>query len=356
MWTDCQPQAGPQTAQTGQVAVATNVRGISPQLVLQVFDATPVQDGGRYLGEFRVAEVQEAAGLLTLEPSLRMSARELQRLATGAASGATWTLYETMPVDTHETFADLTPEQLKQLLPADSVEEYLNDGKMLDSDEVAALGLRGELVAVDERGRVIYADQEGQSLFASGVDASGRLVYVDAEDQFVCAAAIPKDVDAADEVPSAIVYVDQNDQVMPGMRVVEKQVTEGQGKYVRPLHDYWILLGDSRLQYVTLTDQKAIAEGDLGLVQKALAEAEGQLQFREREKARLTTEAQSLESELAIVGGLRDRVQREVDDYLAATSELIVQNMVAANQLGEIQQKAVENINARTAAMATATP
>ena len=91
-----------------------------------------MKDGGRYLGNLQVAEADQKVGTkLVLEPTRELDGAEGQRLK---ASKGPWSLYEIMPVDRHDAFLDLdgkplTAEVLKTMLPADSLDEYLKDGK-----------------------------------------------------------------------------------------------------------------------------------------------------------------------------------------------------------------------------------
>jgi hypothetical protein len=112
--------------------------GIKAETVVFVFEEGPAKppaadgrpQGAQYLGEFRVAQAagQEAA----LAPVLPMSEYERARLA---ASRGPWVIYETMPVDRHEVFAQMSEEELKQKLPPQSVEEYLRHGQEARPDD-----------------------------------------------------------------------------------------------------------------------------------------------------------------------------------------------------------------------------
>ena len=78
----------------------------------------------QYLGEFRVIETKETG--VVLEPVQLINNVTGQRLVD---SQGAWSLYESMPSDRHSLFADMSEEELQQLLPAESVEEYLRHGK-----------------------------------------------------------------------------------------------------------------------------------------------------------------------------------------------------------------------------------
>ena len=110
--------------------------------------------GGRplqYIGAFNVtAAAAQQATLVPTQP-IDPNDYELKRLA---ASRAPWVIYETMPMDRNELFAGMTEDQLKQLLPKQSVAEYLRHGKEATADDDPA-----RKVGLDEEGKLLPADQ-----------------------------------------------------------------------------------------------------------------------------------------------------------------------------------------------------
>ena len=124
--------------QTGTVTVTVESpqpSGIEADKILFLFeDGRPAHpdptQGPQYLGEFRVKEVAgQQATLITVN---ELDDFEKQRLAK---SPAPWALYETMPVDQPELFAGLNEEQLRKLLPDESVEEYIRQGTPAGPDD-----------------------------------------------------------------------------------------------------------------------------------------------------------------------------------------------------------------------------
>jgi hypothetical protein len=86
----------------------------------------------QYLGEFTVSEA--AAQQATLLPAQQWGPTdpEVKRLAT---TRGPWIMYETMPADRYEVFAGMSEDQLKQLLPEKSLNEYLRHGKDATADD-----------------------------------------------------------------------------------------------------------------------------------------------------------------------------------------------------------------------------
>ena len=155
VWWDGQP-LGPPDPQTGRVSVGFetgNPLGLEQGALLFAFEQGPAntqnpEQGRQYLAEFRVVAVNGQQ--LTLEPVLALDPREAKRLLS---SQGPWSLYETMPGDSHDLFADFTDDQLRQLMPAGSVEEYLRDGTpwTVDDGEATKEGR-------DESGLVVGRD------------------------------------------------------------------------------------------------------------------------------------------------------------------------------------------------------
>jgi len=144
VWRGVQPTGEVSDQGVVQVEIAQpEPHGLEKDAIVYAFEAgevdpTDLSAGRQYLGEFRVTETAE--GGATLEPVLLIDPRTGQRLA---GSQGPWSLYETMPADRHKLYAGLEEEQLRQLLPANSLEEYLRHGTPAtpDDDEWHKIGL-----------------------------------------------------------------------------------------------------------------------------------------------------------------------------------------------------------------------
>ena len=128
--------------QTGEVTIGVEApvpSGINSETVGFLFEdgepVLPAPDGAprgpQYLGEFRVSEA--AAQGAKLLPVLPLDDFERQRLAN---SRGPWVMYDVMPIDRYQIFADMSEDELKKNLPPQSVTEYLRHGKPAnDADE-----------------------------------------------------------------------------------------------------------------------------------------------------------------------------------------------------------------------------
>ncbi len=144
--------------------------GIALKTVLYAFENASERQKGRYLGEFVVSKAGDKQ--ITLEPALKLIPRESDALDT--AKG-TWTLYEVMPQDSHEIFAGLSDAEKKALLPADSVAEYLKDGRPAAKDDPKQCVVDGKYVRPLRDYDVQFrADQEKRILLTDSIDAATR--------------------------------------------------------------------------------------------------------------------------------------------------------------------------------------
>ncbi|MBA3480780.1 MAG: hypothetical protein H0T51_03100, partial [Pirellulales bacterium] len=165
VWRDVKA-AGPVDPATGRIPVtlpAPRPHGLEKDAIVFAFEqgppnpATPDQ-GRQFLGEFRVVDEPGEDGV-TLESVQRLDERTGGRLVRSATNPQiAWRLYETMPSDRHEMFAGLSEENLKTLLPAATINEYLRHGKEAtpDDDEYhrAAFDDEGKRVALDDAAKV----------------------------------------------------------------------------------------------------------------------------------------------------------------------------------------------------------
>lgn len=147
IWRDVTPV---KVEQTGKATVAIELpepHGIGDRTVLYVFE----QDGGRYLGEFKVTAINDKQVELEptrplTDPVLLANGTPVQPLAVLGQSKGPWILCDLMPVDSCESFAGMTPDELKTILPADTVNEYLKNGQPATPDDPERYVVDGKFV------------------------------------------------------------------------------------------------------------------------------------------------------------------------------------------------------------------
>lgn len=151
----------PETTTIPVAVESPEPHGIDANSIVVLFEQGTSVEGRRYLGDFRVTEAND--GGVILRSVLGLDESQEERLA---ASVGPWELYESMPVDEHAIFEPLSDEQLQQLLPADSANQYVRHGgdRSADDDQwhIAAFDETGQLVgpeSVAEAGNVTYRYQ-----------------------------------------------------------------------------------------------------------------------------------------------------------------------------------------------------
>jgi hypothetical protein len=99
--------------------------GIPALGTLYAFEESTAEGLGRYLGEFNVTKVEEKQ--VTLQPAFPPGQLDVKKI--NEAARAPWTFFNVLPQDNHDSFASLTDDQKKAMLPADTLREYQKDGK-----------------------------------------------------------------------------------------------------------------------------------------------------------------------------------------------------------------------------------
>ena len=124
------------------------------------------------------------------------------------------------------------------------------------------------------------------------------------------------------------------------------------GKYVRPLRDYLVLLDAEREQRVLLTDSIATAVKDKKLVEDALAEARKQeegckkdIDTSKSDLAKFERERDAVAAYLKAIEGTLASVQTEITRFIET-------NKAMAGQIAKFQLEAARLIDQRTHAMA----
>ena len=175
-WFKCDPRVklnrDDGTAEITIIIDQPDPHGIAENTILYAFEEADVQKKGRYLGEFKVTKADEKQKQLVLAPTSRLTAREIDRLE---AAKRPWELYEIMPRDNHDIFASLSDEEKKAMLPADSLPEYLKDGKPAAKDDPEERVEDGKYVRPLRDYQVLFsADRAERTLLADQIDAATR--------------------------------------------------------------------------------------------------------------------------------------------------------------------------------------
>jgi hypothetical protein len=122
VWRDVSPRNI--KSDTGVVTVTVNSpepHGLLDKMVVFAFDAE------EYQGEFVVTKGGKTKDV-EMAPNVPLDSTELRHLA---GSKGNWTLYQVMPVDDSQLFAEMTDEERRKLLPKELLADFANENREL---------------------------------------------------------------------------------------------------------------------------------------------------------------------------------------------------------------------------------
>lgn len=169
--------------------------GMLDKMVLYVFQvkhsAEPTPGSDKYLGEFVVNGLPPGTNepIIPLKPALPLTAGEWDALKTSAAA-AQWIVFDKMPVDSHDVFTGVSEDEIRKLIPAGSVDEYLNDNQAPTAAVTANPELGKNIVTdpVTKKATFVRPLREYQIIFASArtrmADMNDRLQILVKEKQY----------------------------------------------------------------------------------------------------------------------------------------------------------------------------
>lgn len=246
--------------------------GLEVDAIVYAFEQGPLQGSeedqapNRYIGEFRVSEVEGRTAVLDPLDQLSLDEVATDRLQS---SRSPWIVYETMPADSRDLFGEVDPntqrftplpeEALRELLPEASVVEYLRDGSEATPD--------------DPLERV------------EGVDEEGR-------------------------------FVADND---PDRTVVRKL-------YRRRLRDYAFLLNDFERDRAALVARRQALEADITNLTVALKDAETLEAYRRNELAKWRSDLDAVERERRAIESHVAALQRQVANARSLLADTLQEN------------------------------
>lgn len=290
------PQPGPdqfgQEPAQPQAPPPASLAGLKEGAIVFAFEQTPVTgpSPGRYLGEFQVTsrEGQQA----TIEPILRRSwawppdqqtNERMERLRT---SQAPWVLYETMPTDRYDAYAGLSEEELRSLLPEETVDQYIRHGQPVGEE-------------VDPRFKAPYT-KDGTPL------TEKTLATTD-----------PADVE---------------------------------WRYQRPLRDYTLLFQAIARQRVEEFAEHDALTTDIELVNSANTSAQTLQESRQQEIEKLKHDLAGFSREVEVIEGHVEALQRQIEEVSARIEDLLTQNKSKAGELAQEQLDVIRQLNQTSAA------
>ncbi|HZZ30167.1 MAG TPA: hypothetical protein VFE46_19370 [Pirellulales bacterium] len=288
--------------------------GIEKNMVLYVFDDLPADSAGQFLGQFEVTAVN--AQEIQLTPALKLRPSELQRLALRRTDPLI--LYEVMPTDSHEAFADWIkshPQDWSKIVSQLGLpgEQYAKDGQPPDANTPPELVWRR-----------VKALKDFDVTAGSGANKQTQHVTADA--------VLELDPQSAQQQIAA-------GNVAP--------LPENNAVYVRPLRDYVRLYRDLNLEIEGLLRTTAEVDSENAAVQDAQQKASKDIEYRTAEIAALQRDLVRFQAEAEMIKNHVAALEKQValvNDQVSAAEK---QNQQYEVQLNAYQHQAAVEINRR---------
>jgi hypothetical protein len=383
IWTNCQPGAVNGQSVVVQVNEPTP-HHIQQDLVVYVFEGDEVAKYGDrpifkvtdYIGEFKVTAAgqpaaapaapgapappapagQAASPSVTLQSSWPMTQTEQARMARGGQGGKKWIICDKMPTDGHFVFdhldqctaeelgvtqqelAELNREdRLAKLLPPSTLVEYTKDLQPIDENDPPDAD-RTQVYVEFKR------DYTAPFPFDDKYPAEGVIEEKDRQYKDDQKIWMPQQTEgdqrgADDLAADGTVEIDQD---------VEPRYIRSKRDYAFAFHDIYLQGGEFRLK-VDAIDFDTAALGVI-VQQKAAVIAK-----YTAEETRLTADRDGFVRDKTILGKLLAQVLAQEVAAIASVKELREKNEALADQIDQMQMRAVEAINERSPAPQGAT-
>jgi hypothetical protein len=343
-------------ADTGQMVATIESpapHGIEKNMVLYVFDNA---DGGGFLGEYEVTAATANSPDVTLAPALKLRASELQRIA--ARKGSRLTLYEVMPTDSRDLYADalqfsreqLKPEDrdkvsdaqlLKQLFPGsvpDEVQrEFVDDGKAPAGNAVDPNHVWRRVKVLKEIDLPL-SDAEAKTM-----QDAGQTLELDEKTQ--------KPVLKIAE--GTVLELDpQSAQQLIAAGNAERVVEDGKPSdlvYQRPLRDYARSYRDLNLQIEELVRATNEVNRQNAAVADAQQKVNGDIAYRQSEQTALTHDLAHYETEQKLITGHAQALDSLISGIAEKLNRAKASNQQLESQLASLARKAMDSMSRQTA-------
>ena len=294
-----------------------------------------------YLGEFVVQEATPATVILvpTVPPS------DGQKEVMQSSS---WVLYELMPTDTPEVFASLDEAQLRSLIPEETADSFLRDGKPGDpeTDPPERLWFKVKFMAdsptipVDAPGDppntpIRDFDNLGQAnpiwlRRGEQGDGPGKVIFKNGQE-------------AVFDPETAELFIDQ-------------EICEELDRiYVRELRDYDYLFDTIHARTRKIMDSSITIQLDTNVLVEeggAIALAKENVAYREQEVKKLSSDLSQFQHERDEMTEFFDSLEKEYARVNESLTKIYQTNLALAAELASISQQLEDSINERTRAAA----
>jgi len=331
--------------------------GILAQTVLYAFAEVDSPDGWKvpatYLGEFSVDAA--APDGVTISAMLPLHLDQVEKIKE---PGATWALYEIMPLDGHEIFAEMDDTE-KRMLGMDLVdlrnyipnqfnrapneydgllEQFHRFNREATEDDppentwVLVKFVKAHSIQVDSDAEQSLLDPDGRYFDTSGRAVEGRVRRgEEGTVEFEVADTAVFDLDTADTLIADGVC----EKVKPVFR--------------RDLHDYARFFREARDRHIELDDSIARADRELATYLDLKAKVDADILVYNKEKVDLEKDLLGFQREREEATAYAHALHMEWQKALKQLSDLYQANNKLADELTQLQRQLAIEINRRTA-------
>lgn len=356
VWRECRPTTVAPDSVTISTAPASLPEGVAAapnkieeKLILYAFKEINSPEGikvpGIFLGSFRVTAA--TPDTVTMAPLIPFDGQQQQHLNDREA---TWALYELMPIDDYEAFADLTDDQIKALFPPElvaapqpraeaMVNRYLRTGKAAnENDSPYEVWLRVKFLkehSID----VDSPDAPAAVLDTGFFDPQGRAVVQ----------RLKRGADNMGQV-----------KIEPGETTLlfrekegEQLITDGtvelvERVYMRPLNDYNYKFTETYTQVTAINHRLVEVKRDKDTLEAAEKKAQAQIAYRTDEKAKLEEDLTKVQYAATELGKYLAMLDQRNSSLRGELSTLYKQNRALAAELTSINARLTDQVNTRT--------
>lgn len=285
-----------------------------------------------YLGEYKVTQSQD--GAVTLQPTLQLSPMQRQRIQSGAATA--WTLYELLPVDSHEAFAArgsgasdeaifgrMDSDALNELfssVPATDgrqqklIDSYLRDGSPANNNDVAD-SVWVQLNMTKSKDIDVNSEQDANAEKQGFYDQFGRAIDARLKREGEGAKAVVK------------LNSDINERIVMNSDAAQKLISEESAElvqrfYVRELIDYHQAFNIHSNRMKDIQEQINIYKRETALLQKANQEGQAVISDEQVQYQQLTTDLQNYRKEVTVLEGEAAKAKSELASLKQELSSL----------------------------------
>jgi hypothetical protein len=329
------PGAAPAAAPLPLIPVGLVVYGFAETVTPLLPTAVPTF----YLGEFRVKSSSPTQ--VVLEPTGRLEGPQLQAITSGNAQN--WSLYELLPLDSHDVFIAAGSEpaddaifgrpddnMLRQLMGQSITEptmnKYLRDGGRAQQDDPPPS--RWTKIEFTQAHKIAVDSPEQRGALDGGFfDGSGQ--------------AVDSRLQRGGDDGS--VAFNPGDQLILKEEAASALIEGGVAKlvdnyYVRPLNDYRLVLRRLRLRLEELAIRKSQLEIEQKVLDDAIAATVKMLASNQESKLKLEKDLAQIQVERSAIDKYNATVKEQLTNTRSTLSGLYRENLGIRQQLDEISR------------------